>query len=91
MRYETQWIRLAGNARAIKEGSETAWRCYLADGELIELSVFAHVGTASRENCIYRTMLDSPAIADGLSAWIDMYGRLEVDGTSAVLRLENPA
>lgn len=91
MRYPTQWIRLAGNARAIKEGSRKAWRCFLADGTLIELTGFRQTGTASGRNTFYRTVLDHPEMADGLSAWIDMYGTLSVEDGEATLELENPA
>lgn len=86
-----QWIRVAGNARAIKDGSQKAWRCYLASGEMIELTSFAHRGESTLDNCAYRTVLDSPDSANGLTAWIDMYGTLTVDNEVAILDFKNPA
>lgn len=92
MRYESQWIRIAGNAKAVKAGSKKAWRCNPSStNEVTEVERFKMTGNSTEKNCFFRTVVDHPETADGLTAWIDMYGTLTIDGETALVELENPA
>ena len=86
------WIRIAGNAKMIREGGLWHWRCYVRlEGPEIPLKGFRLAGGEASERNL-RPGTD-PAAANplGLAAWIDFYGDLTVTDGIAEIRLKNPA
>lgn len=81
------WIRLAGSAQTIREGGTHHWRCYVnRTGEAIPLISFKFSGAANDTNVIPGTApkRDEP---NGLTAWIDAYGHLDIKNDVAVITL----
>ncbi len=72
------WIRVAGNATAIKEGKSHGWRLYINACEPeIPLRDWRVTGTVERN---FRPQIDTKGERPlGLSAWIDLHGDLEID------------
>jgi hypothetical protein len=72
------WIRIAGNARNIKEEKAMHWRCYINDiNEEEPISRWFVDGIVNNTNFIART--NSKRDKNGLIAWIDLYGDIVID------------
>ncbi len=83
------WIRVAGNAKRIKSGTDPLhWRCFV-DRALpeIALSNWRLSGLATATNMVPGT---DPTASNslGLNAWFDCYGDLEVVDEVATITLK---
>jgi len=98
-RHEKVWIKLAGNAKRIKEGGKEGWRCFIssepitipsADGEIALLD-WKLSGRASLTNHIpgtfkFREGVEIPTLV----AWIDMFGSISIENGVAHIELLEP-
>lgn len=83
------WVRVAGNVKRIRtEGDPFHWRCFARrEGPEIALRSFRVDGAADGGNVTPGT---DPAAANplGLTAWIDFYGDLTIEGDVAHITLK---
>lgn len=91
-KHENVWIRVAGNARMIREGGAFPWRCYLGRREPeIPLREWSLEGRATRENVVQQTSLTHAETSLGLAAWIDFYGDAAIEDGKLRIELKKPA
>ncbi len=88
--FDTAWHRFAGRADNIREGRPSHWRVYAGKERFFcPLSSWGFDGQISDRNCVPGTSTEGDE--NGLKAWIDVYGRMEVDEEGvATVYLEDP-
>ena len=94
------WIRIAGNAKRIKEGGREGWRCFISDAPIsvpsaddeILLTDWGVSGNAvPGKNFVPGTFkFLKPTDKPILVAWIDMYGHVVVENGLAQIELLLP-
>lgn len=89
IRKERVWIRIAGNAKRIKEGGKEGWRCFVSNmpiqipsvDEEIPLTDWSLSGTAvPGANFIPGTYkFGKSRLEPVLVAWIDLFGSITIE------------
>ncbi|MBI4094575.1 MAG: hypothetical protein HY435_00055 [Candidatus Liptonbacteria bacterium] len=87
---ERAWIRIAGNAKRIREGDQYGWRCFV-DGSLEEIPLIRWdiAGSATQKN--FKPGTNPDGNEQGIVAWIDFFGNIAIDKGTAHIELLNPA
>ena len=77
------WVRVAGNARMIRDREAHHWRCYIKGSQReVNLRTWDVSGEVTPQNMIPGSNPDGDS--NGLVAWIDLFGDVHIDGNSAL-------
>ncbi len=95
---EKGWVRIAGNAKKVREGSNLGWRCFLGNAEGIKpdeeipLTHFLCSGNATQDNFIPGINPRGGEKGETVLAWIDLFGDAEIDQNDVLhITLRDPA